>query len=167
MNIAVILLGSNKGDLSQNLERALSMIAETTGTIRKTSLVYETEPWGRNDQPYYYNQVVEIYTSMDARTLMLMLLEIEKKMGRERTEKWAPRLIDLDILYFNNEIINELELKIPHPHLHERMFTMVPLSELFPEMIHPLLKLKNKELLAALKDTLRVKALDTESSVKH
>ncbi len=166
MNKAVLLVGSNIGDLSKNLEQALLLISKESGTIGKASLVYLTEPWGRNDQPHFYNQVVELCTSLSAQVLMLKLLEIEMKMGRERTEKWTPRVIDLDILYFNNEIIDEPGLKIPHPRLHERRFTMEPLSELFPEMIHPCLKLTNKDLLAGLTDTLKVVALNPEPIVK-
>ena len=166
MNRAVILLGSNLGDLTQNLLKAISLISEQSGKIGKTSLIYETEPWGENDQPVYYNQVVELYTSLSAMVLMLNLLNHEKKIGRVRTQKWAPRIIDLDILYFNDEVINDAKLIIPHPHLHERRFTLVPLSEIFPDMIHPLLKKKNKDLLATLKDNLRVKALFSETSVK-
>ena len=176
MNRAIILLGSNEGDLSQNLHHAVILISEKSGTILKKSKIYETEPWGRCDQPFFYNQVIELSTPLNSGTLMGELLSIEKRMGRERMptsykqagkEKWAPRIIDLDILYFNDEIINEPDLKIPHPHLHERRFTLVPLSELFPEMIHPVLKLKNKVLLAALTDTLAVKSLKNESLVKH
>ena len=166
MNRAVLLLGSNTGVLLRNLERALVLISEKSGAIGEASLIYETEPWGRNDQPVFNNQVVEFYTSLDAKALMQELLDIEKQMGRERKEKWGPRLIDLDILYFNNEVIHKPGLIIPHPHLHERRFTMVPLSELFPEMIHPLLKLKNKDLLARLTDTLQVVAINPEPIVK-
>lgn len=166
MNRAIILLGSNLGDLSQNLLKAITMISEQSGILGKTSLVYETEPWGESVQPVYYNQVVELFTSLRAKALMQNLLHIEKMIGRVRTQKWAPRIIDLDILYFNNEVINDAELVIPHPHLHERRFTLVPLSELFPDMIHPVLKKQNKDLLTALKDNLCVKALFSETPVK-
>lgn len=167
MNKAVLLSGSNMGDLSRNMESALIMISQNAGVIKNTSFIYETEAWGKIDQPAYYNQVIELNTTLDANTLMQKLLQIEKMMGRERTQKWAPRLIDLDILYFNNEIINEPDLKIPHPHLHERRFTLVPLSEILPDMLHPVLKRSNKDLLESLTDTLKVRVLNSQSHVKH
>ncbi len=167
MNKAVLLSGSNMGDLSRNMESALIMISQNAGVIKNTSFIYETEAWGKIDQPAYYNQVIELNTTLDANTLMQKLLQIEKMMGRERTEKWAPRLIDLDILYFNNEVINEPDLKIPHPHLHERRFTLVPLSEILPDMLHPVLKRSNKDLLELLTDTLKVRVLNSQSHVKH
>ena len=167
MNKAVLLSGSNMGDLSRNMESALIMISQNAGVIKNTSFIYETEAWGKIDQPSYYNQVIELNTTLDANTLMQKLLQIEKMMGRERTEKWAPRLIDLDILYFNNEVINEPDLKIPHPHLHERRFTLVPLSEILPDMLHPVLKRSNKDLLESLTDTLKVRVLNSQSHVKH
>lgn len=165
MNKAVLLSGSNMGDLSRNMESALIMISQNAGVIKNTSFIYETEAWGKIDQPAYYNQVIELNTTLDANTLMQKLLQIEKMMGRERTEKWAPRLIDLDILYFNNEVINEPDLKIPHPHLHERRFTLVPLSEILPDMLHPVLKRSNKDLLESLTDTLKVRVLNSQSHV--
>ena len=167
MNKAVILTGTNEGDLSSNLELALELVSENTGKVIKTSGVYETEPWGRKNQPVYYNQVFEINTPLDAFSLMKKLLSIEKKMGRERTIKWAPRLIDLDILYFNDEIINTPELKVPHPHLHDRRFTLVPLTEILPDFIHPVLKKTSSELLQDLADNLNVKPLKHGTLVKY
>ena len=167
MNTAVILLGSNTGNLSQNLNQALSLIAENIGSIGKISHIYQTEPWGRADQPYFYNQVAEVFTALDAYNLLDKLLGTEAEMGRKRTEKWAPRSIDLDILYFNDVIINGHGLTIPHPHLHERRFTLEPLTEILPEMIHPLLKKRNKDLLGSLKDDLRVKKLISEIPFNH
>jgi 2-amino-4-hydroxy-6-hydroxymethyldihydropteridine diphosphokinase len=167
MNTAVILLGSNTGALSQNLKHALKLIAQNIGSIGKISHIYQTEPWGRTDQPYFYNQVVEVFTSLDAYRLLDKLLETEAEMGRMRTEKWAPRMIDLDILYFNDVVINARGLTIPHPHLHERRFTLEPLTEIFPEMIHPLFMKKNKELLASLTDNLTVQKLKIEAPFIH
>jgi 2-amino-4-hydroxy-6-hydroxymethyldihydropteridine diphosphokinase len=167
MNRAVLLLGSNTGDLPGNLNLALKLIAAKIGTINTLSHIYKTEPWGLTDQPFYYNQVVEVLTDFDAHRLMDNLLEIETDIGRKRTEKWAPRIIDLDILYFNDEIVNERGLTIPHPHLHERRFTLAPLTEVFPEMIHPVLKKKNSDLLASLNDTLSVWKVNSKIPVNH
>jgi len=163
MNSAVILLGSNLGDRMENLSKALSLIDINAGLPEKSSRVYETEPWGISEQPAYLNQVIEIRTLFSAGTLMNKLLSIENEMGRVRTEKWAPRIIDLDILFFNNEIINEEKLRVPHPHLHERRFVLEPLAEILPDMIHPLLKIRNIDLLHSLKDDLLVRPLKNES----
>ena len=160
MNTAVILLGSNTGELLQNLEKAISLITKKAGVIIKKSLTYETEPWGLADQPFYYNQVISINTNFEAAVLMKILLEIEIDLGRKRTKKWAPRIIDLDILYFNSAIVNEPGLIIPHPQLHNRKFTLVPLCEILPEMFHPILKHSNIQLLASVNDDLEVKPLN-------
>ena len=166
MNRAVILSGSNEGGLLKNLENAIDLISRQIGVVSKTSSVYETEPWGNTNQPVFNNQVIEVLTPLSAQSLMKTLLHIEKEMGRERKVKWAPRIIDLDILYYNNDIIQEEKLVIPHPHLHERRFTLVPLTELFPDMMHPVLKLRNKDLLAELKDNMMVKAINIGLPVK-
>ena len=156
MNRGVILLGSNTGDLSVNLSRARAEIVGKIGSILISSHVYETEPWGLTDQPFFLNQVIEIQTPFEATKLLAALLDIEKVMGRERGIKWAPRIIDLDILYFNDQVIDEEGIKIPHPHLHERRFTLEPLNEILPEMIHPVFKKKNIDLLNALSDNMHV-----------
>jgi 2-amino-4-hydroxy-6-hydroxymethyldihydropteridine diphosphokinase len=163
MNRAVILLGTNTGNLSGNLERALLLIEKNIGKITLSSRVYETEPWGFTDQPNFYNQVIEISTFFNANQLMDTLLETEIKMGRERKEKWAPRIIDLDILYFNDETVQESNLSIPHPRLHERRFTLEPLTEILPDMVHPVLMKNNKQLLAELTDKLNVSILNSET----
>ena len=161
------MLGTNSGDLSGNLSRALFLIEGNIGSLGSISHIYRTAPWGRTDQPFFYNQVVEVLTNLDAYSLLEKLLQTEADMGRKRTEKWAPRTIDLDILYFNDEIINAPGLTIPHQHLHERRFTLEPLTEIFPEMIHPLLKKMNKELLLLLSDNLAVKKLIIETPSLH
>lgn len=156
MNKAIILLGSNTGNSSQNLESAKAYIVRNVGEITHFSSPYTTEPWGRTDQPFFLNQVVVIDTALTARQLINTLLTIEEKMGRKRVEKWEPRLIDLDILFFNDEIINEEGLIIPHPQLHERRFTLVPLAEILPGLIHPVFGKDIQTLLFELKDNLKV-----------
>ncbi len=152
MNTAVILSGSNLGDRLENLAKALSLININNISLVRSSHIYETEPWGNTDQPLYLNQVFEIMTTMSAPALMKTLLDIEKEMGRVRRKKWSARIIDLDILYYNHEIINMEGLTIPHPHLHERRFVMEPLAELLPELIHPILRKSNYEILMSLQD---------------
>ena len=166
MNRAVILSGSNEGGLLKNLENAIALISKHIGIVNKSSLVYETEPWGKADQPVFFNQVIEVLTKLSAQSLMTTLLGIEKEMGRERTVKWASRIIDLDILYYNDDIIREDKLIVPHPHLHERRFALAPLAEIFPEMVHPVLKQMNKDILAGLTDNMMVKAINIGLPVK-
>jgi 2-amino-4-hydroxy-6-hydroxymethyldihydropteridine diphosphokinase len=161
MNSAVILLGGNLGDRHSNIAKALSLIEVNAGSVIKKSRVYETEPWGFSDQPEYLNQVVEIKTNFSAEKLLNILLQTENQMGRKRNEKWSPRIIDLDILYFNDEIISTEVITVPHQHMHERRFVLEPLTEILPEMIHPVLKKRNRELLQTLKDDLLVRPLNS------
>ena len=156
MNRAVILLGSNTGNSSQNLEMAKTYMVRNVGEITLFSRSYITEPWGKPDQPFFLNQVTVIDTVLTARQLINVLLLIEKKMGRKRVVKWEPRLIDLDILFFNEEVVSEVGLIIPHPHLHERRFTLVPLAEIMPGFIHPVFHKDIQTLLSELKDNLKV-----------
>jgi 2-amino-4-hydroxy-6-hydroxymethyldihydropteridine diphosphokinase len=115
------------------------------------------------DQPYFLNQVVEIETAHSPRKLLDHLLGIELEMGRKLTIKWEPRLIDLDILFFSDMIIKEEGLEIPHPHLHERRFTLVPLDEILPDFVHPIFGKSVKELLSVVPDELKVTTTDTAS----
>ena len=156
MNRAVILLGSNTGNSSQNLEMAKTYMVRNVGEITLFSRSYTTEPWGKSDQPFFLNQVAVIDTVLTARQLINVLLLIEKKMGRKRVVNWEPRLIDLDILFFNEEVVSEVGLIIPHPHLHERRFTLVPLAEIMPGFIHPVFHKDIQTLLSELKDNLKV-----------
>jgi 2-amino-4-hydroxy-6-hydroxymethyldihydropteridine diphosphokinase len=160
MNSVVILLGTNLGNRFRNLSEALLLISKSVGEVNVSSKIYETAPWGNLEQPSYLNQVIELVTPVDAITLMRKLLEIEEQMGRIRAKKWSPRIIDLDILYFNEEIIVADTLTVPHPFLHERRFVLVPLAEIFPDKVHPVLKKKNKDMLFDLKDQLEVKLAD-------
>lgn len=156
MHNAVILLGTNKGKLLSNLEQAIELIEKRCGYVVKRSLVYETEPWGLTDQPFFLNQVIEISTGLTPRNLLNQLLDIEAGMGRKRSVKWEPRLIDLDILFYEDGIVKESGLTIPHQHLHERRFTLVPLAEILPDFVHPILGKTTTELLNGLADQSRV-----------
>jgi 2-amino-4-hydroxy-6-hydroxymethyldihydropteridine diphosphokinase len=160
MNTAVILLGSNKGDMLLNLENAKKHVSDAAGKIFEVSSIYRTDPWGNKDQADFLNQIIVVSTTLNARELIKTLLEIEAQMGRERKVKWEPRLIDLDIIYFNDDIIQEPNLTIPHKHLHERRFVLQPLAEILPDMVHPVFGKNNKELLEALTDGLNVQPID-------
>lgn len=144
------------GDRNKNLVSALNAIDPRVGTIKKRSPVYETAAWGKTDQPPFYNQVIEIETSLSSHEVLEELLNIERKMGRERKEKWGERIIDMDILFFGNEIIETNDLIIPQSQLANRRFTLVPLNEIAPDLIHPKLQKKINELLAACPDRLEV-----------
>jgi 2-amino-4-hydroxy-6-hydroxymethyldihydropteridine diphosphokinase len=160
MNSAVILLGSNLGNRYKNLSDALTLIKQKIGELKLSSKVYETAPWGNTEQPSFLNQVVEISTAFNALTLMKNLLAIEQEQGRIRREKWSPRIIDLDVLYFNEEIIQSNELTVPHPCMHERRFVLVPLNEILPNKLHPILKKMNSQLLKELKDQQDVRPVE-------
>lgn len=147
MNTVYILLGTNIGNKIANLKTACAKISIDCGAILDRSSIYETFPWGVTDQPYFLNMAVKIETKCTAEKLLRLLLSIEKEMGRVRERKWGERLIDLDILYFNNEIIVKENLKIPHPELHNRKFTLIPLAEIAADFIHPVLNVNTKQLL--------------------
>lgn len=133
------------------------MIGTELGPIIKLSSVYETAPWGKSDQPNYLNQGVQIETNFEPTELLSRCLKIEGQLGRVRDEKWGARLIDIDIIYFDNQIMNSKNLIIPHPRMAERKFVLEPLTEISPDFIHPLLKKTNKELLTDCKDQLSIK----------
>ena len=153
MNSAVLSLGRNVGNRLKYIRYALALMSTDHCHFLRRSSVYETEAWGNTEQAPFYNAVLEIETELSARELMNKILEIEKILGRIRTEKWAPRTIDIDILFFNKEIINEEHLTIPHPYLQERKFVLIPLDEIMPDFIHPVLNKTISELLAELKDS--------------
>jgi len=158
MNSAVLSLGTNIGDRISNLAEALALLKELPCSIVKISSVYETAPWGNTEQASFYNQLIEIKTSSTAELLMENILRIEKKMGRARI-----KIIDIDILFFNDEIIERENLRIPHQHLHERRFILEPLNEILPQHIHPVLKLDTQQLLAHVDDDSVVQKLKTVS----
>lgn len=162
LNIAYILLGGNLGNKKKNLLTALSNIEEKIGKVIKQSSVYETEPWGNHDQPSFYNQVIAVETTLSPLDLIRELLNIELKMGRTRNTqtKWEKRIIDIDILFYNEEVINTAMLIVPHPRLHERNFTLKPLLEIAPALFHPVLKKSIQELFNQSNDTLMVVKLN-------
>ena len=159
MSTAHLLIGGNLGDRKKNLLTAISLINEQCGPLTRSSSVYETEAWGKTDQPSFLNQALEVSTSLNARQLMRKILKIEKEMGRVRKEKLGPRIIDIDILLYVNEIHDLRFLKIPHPEMHNRRFVLVPLAEIDPTLQHPVLKKTIAELLEECPDNLEVKKI--------
>lgn len=156
MNTAFLLTGGNLGNRLQNLQQAYTLIEESCGNILKASAVYKTAAWGFADQPNFYNQALQLQTNLSPEKLMQQLLQIEKQMGRKRSIKMGPRVIDIDILLMNDFIINTSLLTIPHPRLQERRFVLIPLNEIASTIIHPILKKSIQQLLIECKDTLAV-----------
>ncbi len=153
MSVAYIGIGSNLGDRELNCRQAIGLLRQKEIIIRKESSLYETKPWGVTDQPLFLNIAIEIETDMKPFKLLKTLKDIEKEMGREETFLWGPRIIDLDILLYDNNIIDEEGLRIPHPHMQDREFVLRPLREIAGDVIHPLLLLSIEELLQRLKST--------------
>ena len=159
MNRAWLLTGSNMGERENYLAAARLEIALQCGIVQQISSIYETAAWGKTDQPAFLNQAIGLETTLNARQLMRRILKIEKQLGRVREEKYGPRLIDIDILLFGDEIHNYELLKLPHPELPNRRFALLPLTEIAGELIHPVLQLSIAELLARCPDILEVKKI--------
>ncbi|AMR32086.1 2-amino-4-hydroxy-6-hydroxymethyldihydropteridine pyrophosphokinase [Mucilaginibacter sp. PAMC 26640] len=154
-----LLLGSNLGNRQLFLQEAIRQIQKEITPVLKLSSVYETQSWGKTNLPDYLNQVILLQTSLTARALLNKILAIETELGRLREEKWGSRTIDIDILFYGDDVVNEPGLIIPHPELHNRSFTLAPLAEIAPELVHPLLNSSILTLKLALKDDLMVKKL--------
>jgi len=164
MNKVYLLLGSNIGKREIYLSEAIKIISEKIGKVVAQSSVYTTEPWGNVDQNDFLNEAICIKTKLAAKELLDKILGIEKQLGRSRIHnsesginRWKPRKIDIDILFFNDEIIDDENLIVPHPHLHKRRFALVPLNEIAKEFIHPVFKKTISELISTCFDILDVK----------
>jgi 2-amino-4-hydroxy-6-hydroxymethyldihydropteridine diphosphokinase len=155
----VLSLGANLGDRAAWLQMAVKRISEDIAEVSGRSSVYETEAWGNRNQPAFLNQVVEGYTELGPEELMRRILIIEKDMGRQRNVKWQARNIDIDILFYGNEIIEQQDLIIPHPMFHRRRFTLAPLMEIMPDFRDPRSGKLISEIWDELEDTLEVKRI--------
>ncbi len=162
MNKIYILLGTNLGDRFHQLEQARELLASQVGIITQASSIYQTAAWGVEDQPAFLNQVVLINSKLQAAECLELTQGIEKQLGRIRKKKWGERVIDIDLLYFNDDIINIPNLRIPHPFIAERRFTLEPLAEIAPEYVHPVYKKNNVYLLDNCRDELPVKKISND-----
>jgi 2-amino-4-hydroxy-6-hydroxymethyldihydropteridine diphosphokinase len=160
MEEAYLLLGSNLGDSKKYISDAVEEISKQLGVVTGLSSLYQTASWGKTDQPDFINQVVRIETNLNPQQLLKNILVIEKTLGRERLEKWGSRTIDIDLLFFGNEIIESEELTVPHPFLHQRRFTLMPLVELNPALVHPVFNETVEALNRKLEDNLPVKKIE-------
>jgi 2-amino-4-hydroxy-6-hydroxymethyldihydropteridine diphosphokinase len=156
MNKVYLLIGGNLGDRMANLAKARDLIRDEIGAIKIASSIYETAAWGNTNQPDFLNQALLIDAPLDATALMNKLLSIEAKMGRIRDIPLGPRTIDIDIMYFNNEVIINDLITIPHPKIADRKFVLMPLVEIAPQFNHPVFNKTNQLLLKECGDSLAV-----------
>lgn len=156
MNIAYLLIGGNIGNRMANLQAATSAITQQCGAVKGFSSIFETAAWGLETQPSFLNQALEIHTLLSPQDLLSCLLQIEKSLGRERGEKYGPRLIDIDILLYNDAVIEEEGLTVPHPQMHVRRFVLQPLAEIAGTKLHPVLQQTISQLLQQCPDSLSV-----------
>lgn len=152
-----LLLGSNLGDRKSLIEDAVVQIEKTMGTVFSKSSYYETAAWGNEDQPAFFNLALGVNTALSALEVLNLALHIEEELGRVRFEKWGARLIDIDIIFYGDEVIDLGEkLRIPHPEMQRRKFVLTPLAEIAADYIHPVLKKSVSEILVILDDKLPV-----------
>lgn len=156
MNKVYLLIGGNMGNRAEQLQKAVELIGQRIGTVLKQSSLYETAAWGKTDQAAFLNQALLVGTSLEPLPLLQTILTTELEMGRARLEKNGPRTIDIDIIFYNDAVINEPGLMVPHPAMSQRRFVLTPLAELSPQLQHPVLKKDMEQLLSECTDPLPV-----------
>lgn len=154
MNKAYLLLGSNEGDRRLWLSKGVSLL-KNRSTLLATSAIYSTAAWGVEDQPDFLNMAICIETTLTPQQLLEDILNIEKQLGRQRTVKWGQRILDIDILFYNDDIVDEPTLSIPHPFIQYRRFALVPMSDIAPDLLHPKLNKTITQLLVDCEDKLQ------------
>jgi 2-amino-4-hydroxy-6-hydroxymethyldihydropteridine diphosphokinase len=161
MFVVYLGIGTNEGDRSQNIKDCTQSIKEKIGEIKATSSIYETEPWGVENQETYYNIVLKLNTSLYPLHLLRIVQEIETNLGRIRREKWGSRIIDIDILFYQDFVFSTPDLIIPHPYVDQRNFVLDPLLEIDSTFFHPKLKKSIASIRTLCKDSNWIKRLDT------
>ncbi|MBU2913415.1 MULTISPECIES: 2-amino-4-hydroxy-6-hydroxymethyldihydropteridine diphosphokinase [Reichenbachiella] len=159
MSVCFLLLGTNMGEKETNLQQAFGRISNEIGQVITASSIYRTSAWGKEDQEDFLNQVLKVETDCVPVEVLRLCLTIEKELGRVRYERWGTRLIDIDVLYYDKEVINQSNLVIPHPQIQNRRFTLVPLVEIARDFVHPVLGKSQLDLLEECKDVLEVKSV--------
>ena len=158
-----LLLGGNLGDRTSYLADARKRIAAAIGSITHCSKLYETAAWGKTDQPAFLNQVLEVQTELSPEQVLRVVNTLEQELGRVRLEHWGARVIDIDILFYGELVLQSQRLTIPHPQLHLRRFTLMPLAEIAPQLEHPVLGTTIEFLLETCPDTLEVREYQAEA----
>jgi 2-amino-4-hydroxy-6-hydroxymethyldihydropteridine diphosphokinase len=159
MNTVYLLLGGNMDDPKKQLKLAAVHIGQHIGTIKATSSIWQTAAWGKTDQPDFLNQALAVETKLEPQELLAEILRIEESMGRKRKEKNDPRIIDIDMLIYEDKVIKQEALTVPHPFLSVRRFALEPLNEIAPQLIHPEEGKSIAQLLASCPDSLPVKKI--------
>ncbi len=169
MNIAYLGLGGNEGKVEETLQATCRLINAQAGNIFNASSIYQTAAWGNQNQPPFLNMVIAIKTALSPLFLLETLLKIERIMGRVRdpSQRWQQRKMDIDILYYNDEIINTPQLTVPHPLISNRNFVLVPLCEIAPEFVNPFIGKNTKQMLAKCDDKLDVLSLSKLTDFAH
>ena len=161
---AYIGIGSNLGSPKKNCDQAIDLIRNHPEISTTTqSPYYETEPVGPKNQGWFINAVIQVQTNLEPSALLTILFDVEKEMGRIRRGKWGPRIIDLDLLFYGDRVINNETLKLPHPEVANRRFVLEPLCDIAADFIHPVLKKTMKELLSQLQDFHKAHRIDESS----
>ena len=166
MHTIYLGLGTNLGNRMSNLQRAISSMSQVM-TVTAVSPIYESEPWGVTDQPMFLNMCLEATTVLNPKTLLHFLKNLENEMGREETIKWGPRIIDIDILLYDDQVLENSTLTIPHPYMHEREFVMVPLANIAPDVVHPVLNKKIGDFETAVMQTTLHQFTETIAQPMH
>jgi len=165
-SLIYLSLGTNLGNRQRNLDKSMDFIEDKVGKILKRSSVYKTKAWGVKDQPDFLNMVLEVETKFSPQFVLTTILSIETEMGRIRERKWYTRLIDIDLLFYEDLIIKESNLIVPHPYLQDRNFVLAPLMEIAPSLVHPVIKKTIEQLVEECRDTLVVEKIDFTYLVK-
>ena len=152
-----ISLGSNMGNRHEHLMNAIGAIEENIGRVLARSDIYETEAWGKKDQDDFLNMVIEVASTHDEMDVLKKMLSIEADMGRERSERWSPRIIDLDLLFYGQRKVKSANLTLPHPEIQNRHFVLRPMTEIAPKFIHPVFQQSMQYLSTTCKDTSTVR----------